>query len=1153
MEHLHHFSQTVDNLSPSPADLSQEHTAQHKANQALIANVINVMSVALGPHPPQTLRGLRVTIPEHSMLGQWLAVYWKAVNRPAFLAWAQTLELDVSTLWLQGSRLQAHALPPGNAPLRTFTLADQSGWWQVSHPILTIAQVIDPGDIGLPYVADRITLVDRTLPLELTLAFHGYPLPDNRLQVEVIIDELRALDGFPGVDDSGQSKSVIHAELNSQQQDYQQLAQVFEHAQADEQPFDWFQPYRHRIVLRSDSMLANTMKQAARLLAAIIGTLDVDTAKPVYYYNYDRQALCPFPPSPENSARCTYPSRSRQWQELMRLAETLQTDVCLDESFSVAALLHTYGIARPLSDADLSQLIALLRQWSVPTTPYISESARSSVDAFIHRKYLGLLNDRYQMQGALQQACAGKLKPDPVVLDATVEMDPDVFGASLEEARTLLMELIEDADFIALRNAQGIDPSSHVLLTASGDINAQDLDGHWKPLRVQVLRNKRLAKLLPALFKVAGQTGGELRSHGDVRLDQAIRLYGMEVPLNAGEALNTAGLLAIPFLIRPQPTNYWHALTQSQPSRWTLSPNQKQKILDISRRFLPDPYTHLFHYLSEPILEGKSVPDIRAEADFLLGRLLASPRAQALARELSAHILWHGRDAGAVTTRASRNALVLAALILSVDPLPDARRNRIQQFDWSDSYYWSEPLEFVRTGIEFSLPGLDHSGSAPLATHLLLSGQAPEFLIRGIPGSMPFMTSRAWVVFKQYVAHTERELLGSSRQLSYDDFMTLVRLPPSPSLTRFISQPEATMPVIDWAVANGILVKKEAYSRTDLSKAISALNQQHGRLENMRSSLAKPFMSLYETALHDLQRVFARNTSLQEPVLEWLAGDGKVPQEQPYEQIPTGKKYSLVQVYMAGRLDALPSGWHSSHHNIQYAQMAKHFHQLDNLAIRFGEAFAQRLEQLQAAYVESITFKLSQLTLPRREALEYGDIECFGLSKMTRSSPQHGRFAVLVYVRHYRDQHFYEVFPLHHLVRPRRDLEYERVIQATTEGNAPKPHDWKRFDWPAYAEGSAPADPSLAALHPDVIISKLDVALPAVLPPPNGDEDTPSVPQTYHSTRVSGLATLIVQRQLLMGSTQLRESAGKPLTLEQAASRYDPWTEYIGKRVIPHT
>ncbi|MBN2991959.1 hypothetical protein JWR97_11915 [Pseudomonas cedrina subsp. fulgida] len=101
-----------------------------------------------------------------------------------------------------------------------------------------------------------------------------------------------------------------------------------------------------------------------------------------------------------------------------------------------------------------------------------------------------------------------------------------------------------------------------------------------------------------------------------------------------------------------------------------MSEADRLRVLMVSQAFVPDPEQSLFGYLADPLLAGKSTEDIRAEADLLMIRLIATRRAQQLAGQLQRGVQWHGSDTSAAS---SRSALVWAALILSLDPTPGAR------------------------------------------------------------------------------------------------------------------------------------------------------------------------------------------------------------------------------------------------------------------------------------------------------------------------------------------------------------------------------------------------------------------------------------------------------------------------------------------------
>jgi hypothetical protein len=144
----------------------------------------------------------------------------------------------------------------------------------------------------------------------------------------------------------------------------------------------------------------------------------------------------------------------------------------------------------------------------------------------------------------------------------------------------------------------------------------------------------------------------------------------------------------------------------------------------------------LFGYLCQPLLDGKSAADVRAEADYLMMRLLASPTAQQLGQTLADALHWHGVHAADSSESGSRNALIFAALILSLDPQCDAQRTGINYLDWHADYYWGESVSWVRNHIETALGGAGEPLAA-LATHLILSEKARTCWCATFPTRLP--------------------------------------------------------------------------------------------------------------------------------------------------------------------------------------------------------------------------------------------------------------------------------------------------------------------------------------------------------------------------------------------------------------------------------
>ncbi|WP_185066783.1 hypothetical protein, partial [Pseudomonas protegens] len=90
-------------------------------------------------------------VPRPCLLREWMELYWTALERPEFLDWASRFHIDLDTLQIKGDTLQAQTPSNGSSDVRTFTLEDDSGWWQMAPMLLSISQRIDPAGLGLPY------------------------------------------------------------------------------------------------------------------------------------------------------------------------------------------------------------------------------------------------------------------------------------------------------------------------------------------------------------------------------------------------------------------------------------------------------------------------------------------------------------------------------------------------------------------------------------------------------------------------------------------------------------------------------------------------------------------------------------------------------------------------------------------------------------------------------------------------------------------------------------------------------------------------------------------------------------------------------------------------------------------------------------------
>ncbi|MFN3355168.1 MAG: hypothetical protein ACK418_04005 [Pseudomonas sp.] len=1128
-------------INPSTTYLRERQDLRIEGDQALITQLVNLLSPASGQALPSARQPL--PIPGHSHLGQWSDAFSKAINMKDFIAWAEAKRFDFNTLRVHDSTL----LVTARRRPSVFTLADASGWWRLANPIIYISQLLDPMALGMPYIGPKLGTLALTLPLDITLAFHGLPMPANRFEALTLVEELRDGQRFPGFDDSGNSRSIIHVQRRQQRRDYLQLALALEPMAEDESTFDTWDIYRTRLHLTSNSRLARSLKEAAVLVQALVNENTPDSA-PIApgnaYFDHQQHLLCVLSPDKAFELKRLAPVvPDARWFRLVQLGEQLGVDIYSDHSLSASSALLAYGIERPDTLPQLSALIQRLRQEPTMAAPVVPNAARSFSELYRYRQYVGQLNDKHAVRTALAGMIESADLQGPEGLERVITGDPETLQALMRKAAVHLRVLTGHPTFLAIRTRERIAPDSHVLISDTGGIGALGLDGTWISLTDAVMADAELATLLVVHLKpLAAKTGGYLRTNEAVTLAQALRLYGLKVPGTLEEASVTLRRLEISQPLPVSQGHYWRALkskSASQPSAWTLTGREHHLIMAVIDRFMADHALPLVEYLGQGTVADKSVDAIRAEADFLMVRLLASPLAQQLGDELMSTLPWQGSPTDEQARSDHRHALILAALILSLDPQPRAHPTRINHLDWHDDYFWGQPASFMRTYVEASLLALSPQ-VAVLAAHLLLCEKSPQLLVRGIPDSTPCLSAHLWALYRQYVLYMEKVSPGSSRQVSYQQIMWLASQTPAGRWKTFLNSREAKWPILEWAVANGVLASPPPYGRQAITTAVGAFNAQLARLNSTLETFDNPIISLRQTALNDLRKVYPGNTLLDARVLMWLPEHSPFSEEDRFEDVHTGSKFSFVDLHMAGALDADNKRWHSSDKAIKYREMARQFHLLGQINQVFFEAFDQKLAQLNAAYQESIRYGMSQLTLPERQALEFGLVQFFSLSQRVAPADA-GRFGLLVYVSHDSHSGFYEFFPRQRVIRPRRDLDYEHVTHAIDAVTRPV---WMRFDWSAYRHGTAPAALGPAPTSDDLILRRLDDELDEAADLPPLDALGRRVPRTLDSPRSHAL-TDIVAHHLLHDAQPLREKARQPITLEAAVSNEDPWADYL--------
>lgn len=1036
--------------------LTDLQTRREVGDALLRERLIDVLSAAIRRGSPHYEAPPNFDLPEHCMLWQWLDVFLKSLQSTDFRSWAARQHLEPSSVRIKGATLFVNAVQGGVTTPKVFMLSDDSGWWKVADPITLALQVIDPAGLELNGIGEPSRLNSPGLSLRTALAFYGYPLPVNRPQAQVMLDELLRLPGLPVIGRDGHIVSDLLVERVEQEKDCAHLASELENmliAQStDGAQYDFIALYKRRIRLVSGSMLAKSMGLALGQLQSLSIKLNVGrgVSPAVYYFSSLDGTLMEVSaqsaPQPVAAEKLLAVDVSADFRQLKLQAHRLGTNVHPDGSFSLSDVLRAYGREVPGSADEVRALIQSLKQPNGPAAPYVHESAHSVQALIKHRNYLGLLNNRYWIGLQLDNLTNGKENSATIsVTSVNVDVDADSsFSALVTLGREALSAVMDLGEFQALASANALDPKGHVLVTGDGYIGARRLDGGWMDLDRTVNSNPVLADRFKTMMEFAQRTGGELRSNGLVTVEQALKYYGFSRPATVREArelalrLNTAPL-------RPRyGQEYWNALggtfaSASSPlfsSRlqavdepeyfmprggwelyhWrsqkrsdvtvVLTEAQRQQVRLAAVGFMAGRNATLFDFLCAAFVQGKTQEGVRAEADLLLAQMLASQPAQQFADLLLRTVAWGNEDALYAGGRAGRHALVMAAIILGFDPRACSSRNRIAGFDLADPQLWGSTCTCVLHSVERALTVNHQVGelAAPLAAHLLLSGIAPELLVRGIPEWVTYMTGQEWVYFKHCAAYLEGKFPGASRHLTFESLTSGDRLRGLDS--KYWALQVFSGPVVDWARAHGQLPRTdEGFTDAQATAARAEWLRLHQWFLQANTFFNQVPVTRRALALEDLRRVYPDNDALEQQVL--VRSPAASQRHGLSEQ-----RFSMVDLHLCAELKPGQADWYSTFQGLDFAQLSQRFGLLSDINRSYGEAFVAWDTELLRTYSSALQYSMALLPLAHRQRLEYGALTLSAVSQSVWGSMNRAKCGLLLLCQHsHSTDCAYEVFP----------------------------------------------------------------------------------------------------------------------------------------------
>ncbi len=360
-------------------------------------------------------------------------------------------------------------------------------------------------------------------------------------------------------------------------------------------------------------------------------------------------------------------------------------------------------------------------------------------------------------------------------------------------------------------------------------------------------------------------------------------------------------------------------------------------------------------------------------ADHGLIQALRSTRAQELGKQLVTRL-------GFISTQETETGLVLAALLLDLDPAVGARRNHVAGYDLAkDTNVGKKPSEVI-ADLERHLinnPKLD-ARTAPVAAYHFVSALAPEFQVKGLPDNL-VCGSDVWAMLRLSVARIESVAKGAPRNMNYEDAIQYGALLPI-SLgedinVRALSEP----PLVDWAVANGIIAKSASGEYTDQQKIIARQKFQENskNLADARTYLQAAVPMLEDYARADLIQVLGPDVLLENVCITEKRDKKEKPAGPPLTT-------SLLDAHMSGLLQS--GKWESSDPEVDISALEPKFKDLKNVTNLFARDFPVWYHNIQKGSASEILNLFAQLSVEDRKNLEYGQQTFYSVRTAVKTS-----------------------------------------------------------------------------------------------------------------------------------------------------------------------
>ncbi|OPA87786.1 hypothetical protein BFW87_23515 [Pseudomonas fluorescens] len=393
--------------------------------------------------------------------------------------------------------------------------------------------------------------------------------------------------------------------------------------------------------------------------------------------------------------------------------------------------------------------------------------------------------------------------------------------------------------------------------------------------------------------------------------------------------------------------NRWGFLSTQLP----LSNTQRDALVkEVKNKIGPD--ETLLNYLSS------KTSNLDANPQQALEQLLSSDDALELADFLQTQMK------GAATPTSLKQWL-LTALVLELDPTAGTQYKTVAGADLTGPDNVGRSTLFMRDRFNQYLTANKNipSDLAPVVLHLLLSGAAPQLLVKDVPKKVT-AGSLEWFNFTAAVNQIEWTAPGATANMTYEQVMSHYNIQPISALEAQIKSYAQMNPLLDWAALND-KVDKNNYTLDQLKDSQQKLKAQANRTaEAVRWLSTNNPPNRRDMALEVLREKFGTGIDYENRFMV----------ENEFAGVISGGHYSLVEIYEAGRLDEswMQEGNHVDFDSIREKSKEPGFPVIND---EFDKAIKTDFNLRRRHTATLFENMLKKLPLEEYKSLLYGDVE----------------------------------------------------------------------------------------------------------------------------------------------------------------------------------